>query len=60
MEIKMALELQGEGSDEDFNVVKVLKHFDFRGHHCIVLELLKYVPCVPTAPSPPSVVNFMS
>ncbi|XP_061407638.1 uncharacterized protein LOC133342501 [Lethenteron reissneri] len=41
MEIKMALELQGEGSDEDYNVVKVLNHFDFRGHHCIVLELLK-------------------
>ncbi|CAM9833600.1 unnamed protein product [Lampetra planeri] len=41
MEIKMALALQGEGSDEDYNVVKVLNHFDFRGHHCIVLELLK-------------------
>ncbi|XP_061437683.1 dual specificity tyrosine-phosphorylation-regulated kinase 2-like [Lethenteron reissneri] len=41
MEIKMALALQGEGSDEDYNVVKVLKYFDFRGHHCIVLELLK-------------------
>ncbi|CAN0419815.1 unnamed protein product, partial [Lampetra fluviatilis] len=41
MEIKMALELQGEGSDEDYNVVKVLNHFDFRGHHCIILELLK-------------------
>ncbi|CAM9774286.1 unnamed protein product [Lampetra fluviatilis] len=41
MEIKMALELQGKGSDEDYNVIKVLNHFDFRGHHCIVLELLK-------------------
>ncbi|XP_075924766.1 dual specificity tyrosine-phosphorylation-regulated kinase 2-like [Petromyzon marinus] len=37
----MALELQGEGSDEEYNVIKVLNHFDFRGHHCIVLELLK-------------------
>ncbi|XP_075928018.1 dual specificity tyrosine-phosphorylation-regulated kinase 2-like [Petromyzon marinus] len=37
----MALELQGEGSDEDYNVIKVLNHFVFRGHHCIVLELLK-------------------
>ncbi|XP_061416672.1 dual specificity tyrosine-phosphorylation-regulated kinase 2-like isoform X2 [Lethenteron reissneri] len=41
MEMKMALELQGKGSDEDYNVVKVLNHFDFRGHHCIDLELLK-------------------
>ncbi|CAN0359029.1 unnamed protein product [Lampetra planeri] len=41
MEIKMALALQGKDSDEDYNVVKVLKYFDFRGHHCIVLELLK-------------------
>ncbi|XP_061430644.1 dual specificity tyrosine-phosphorylation-regulated kinase 4-like [Lethenteron reissneri] len=41
MELQIALELQGEGSDEYFNVIKVLNRFYFRGHHCIVLELLK-------------------
>ncbi|CAN0434527.1 unnamed protein product [Lampetra planeri] len=41
MELQIALELQDEGSDEDFNVIKVLNIFHFRGHYCIVMELLK-------------------
>ncbi|CAN0431157.1 unnamed protein product [Lampetra fluviatilis] len=41
MELQIALELQGEGSDEDFNVIEVLNRFHFRGHYCIVMELLK-------------------
>ncbi|XP_075912584.1 uncharacterized protein LOC116958320 [Petromyzon marinus] len=37
----MAKELQGRASDERYGVIRVLDTFQFRGHNCLVVELLK-------------------
>ncbi|CAM9518658.1 unnamed protein product, partial [Lampetra planeri] len=41
MGLKRAMERQRKDYNQDSNVVKVLDDFTFRGHYCIVLELLK-------------------
>ncbi|XP_075925008.1 dual specificity tyrosine-phosphorylation-regulated kinase 2-like [Petromyzon marinus] len=41
MELRMSMELQTVRSDVDYNVVNVMDMFYFRGHKCIVMELLK-------------------
>ncbi|XP_075925006.1 dual specificity tyrosine-phosphorylation-regulated kinase 2-like [Petromyzon marinus] len=41
MELRMSMELQTVRSDVDYNVVNVMDIFYFRGHKCIVMELLK-------------------
>ncbi|XP_075912556.1 dual specificity tyrosine-phosphorylation-regulated kinase 2-like [Petromyzon marinus] len=40
-ELRISRELQSERSDVDHGVIRVLSTFHFRGHSCIVLELLK-------------------
>ncbi|XP_075909256.1 dual specificity tyrosine-phosphorylation-regulated kinase 2-like isoform X2 [Petromyzon marinus] len=39
-EMQMSMELQSHRSDVDFNVARVLETFSFRGHKCLVMELL--------------------
>ncbi|XP_061425309.1 dual specificity tyrosine-phosphorylation-regulated kinase 4-like [Lethenteron reissneri] len=41
MELRMSMELQTVRSDVDYNVANVMDIFYFRGHKCIVMELLK-------------------
>ncbi|XP_078722327.1 dual specificity tyrosine-phosphorylation-regulated kinase 4-like [Lampetra fluviatilis] len=41
MELRMSMELQTVRSDVDYNVANVMHLFYFRGHKCIVMELLK-------------------
>ncbi|XP_075922106.1 dual specificity tyrosine-phosphorylation-regulated kinase 3-like [Petromyzon marinus] len=40
-ELLMSMELQSDRSNVDYNVVRVLETFYFRGHKCLVMELLK-------------------
>ncbi|XP_042201943.1 dual specificity tyrosine-phosphorylation-regulated kinase 4-like [Callorhinchus milii] len=40
-ELEVANELQGKASDERYGVIRVLDTFQFRGHNCLVVELLK-------------------
>ncbi|CAM9317909.1 unnamed protein product, partial [Lampetra planeri] len=40
-ELKVAKELQGKHSDDRYGVIRVLDTFQFRGHNCLVVELLK-------------------
>ncbi|CAM9968066.1 unnamed protein product [Lampetra fluviatilis] len=40
-ELEVAKELQGKASDERYGVIRVLDTFQFRGHNCLVVELLK-------------------
>ncbi|XP_078732113.1 dual specificity tyrosine-phosphorylation-regulated kinase 4-like [Lampetra fluviatilis] len=40
-ELEVAKELQGKDSDERYGVIRVLDTFEFRGHNCLVVELLK-------------------
>nr|XP_032837155.1 dual specificity tyrosine-phosphorylation-regulated kinase 4-like [Petromyzon marinus] len=40
-ELEVAKELQGRASDERYGVIRVLDTFEFRGHNCLVVELLK-------------------
>ncbi|CAM9702920.1 unnamed protein product [Lampetra planeri] len=41
MELRMSMELQTVRSDVDYNVANVMDIFHFRGHKCIVMEVLK-------------------
>ncbi|XP_078740086.1 dual specificity tyrosine-phosphorylation-regulated kinase 2-like, partial [Lampetra fluviatilis] len=40
-ELEVAKELQGKASDDLYGVIRVLDTFKFRGHNCLVVELLK-------------------
>ncbi|XP_078460703.1 dual specificity tyrosine-phosphorylation-regulated kinase 4-like [Lampetra planeri] len=40
-EMRMSMELQTEHSDVVYNVVRVIETFHFRGHKCLVMELLE-------------------
>nr|XP_032837224.1 dual specificity tyrosine-phosphorylation-regulated kinase 4-like [Petromyzon marinus] len=40
-ELEVAKKLQGRASDERYGVIRVLDTFEFRGHNCLVVELLK-------------------
>ncbi|XP_075913279.1 dual specificity tyrosine-phosphorylation-regulated kinase 4-like [Petromyzon marinus] len=40
-ELEVAKKLQGRDSDERYGVIRVLDTFEFRGHNCLVVELLK-------------------
>ncbi|XP_078729198.1 dual specificity tyrosine-phosphorylation-regulated kinase 4-like [Lampetra fluviatilis] len=40
-ELQMSMELQSDRSNVDYNVARVLETFYFRGHKCLVMELLK-------------------
>ncbi|XP_078479429.1 dual specificity tyrosine-phosphorylation-regulated kinase 4-like [Lampetra planeri] len=40
-ELEVTKELQGKASDDLYGVIRVLDTFQFRGHNCLVVELLK-------------------
>ncbi|CAM9246518.1 unnamed protein product, partial [Lampetra fluviatilis] len=39
-ELEVTKELQGKASDERYGVIRLLDTFQFRGHNCLVVELL--------------------